>query len=364
MSSKKARLNMPCSENWEQKKQLDVFKKVTGPPFISSVRHLVSFKYTSIKKKHSCLKSMCTGAKKGMKINTSVTVIRAQPILTPHEHQSLDSVEEELPVVHQTPDQVVSDIKDLMSSQVTDAKITTVRTMGVMDLTKDAHLCDSLETKKPDSTNSMTPVAESRSSLNDTNKAHTMLEKFEEMVNLYFPTPDEVVKPTALADRHGIASVQKQEDYSSHLLVYLRTIMTKLQQYACQCSQGKVKDASQSMREALQTSCLLLKHWIIALIHPIIHLLKSMYLGLLLSIEEFPINFQGKVQQVSNTMEMLQASFSFFDSFLDLSRRILSPAWKRLTKKYESLSELQENVVYNAPLSWFVAPLKTLRGRT
>ncbi|KYO36653.1 perilipin-2-like [Alligator mississippiensis] len=256
MFSKKARLNMPCSENWEQKKQSDVFKKVNGPPFINSVRHLVSFKYTSIKKTRSCLKSMCTGAKKGMKINTNVTVIRAQPILTPHEHQTLDSVEEELPVVHQTPDQVVSDIKDLMSSQVTDAKITTIRTMGVMDLTKDAHLYDSLETAKPDSTNSMTPVAESRSNLKDTNKAHTMLEKFEEMVNLYFPMPGEMVKPTALADRHGIASVQKQEDYSSHLLVYLRTIMIKFQQYACQCSQGKVKDASQRVWEALQTSCL------------------------------------------------------------------------------------------------------------
>ncbi|XP_067415063.1 perilipin-3-like isoform X1 [Emydura macquarii macquarii] len=327
MSSKRTKLDTASSENWEQKKQ-----KPSGLPFVSNVCHLVSTKYTSIKKRRAYIRSMCTGTEKGVKTIIEVAVSSAQPILTTLEPQSatvncksLDSVEEKLPVLCQATDQVVSDAEHLMMSSkvISENDAVTNKIMGMVGLTKDT-IQASMETPKTGVMN---------------------------------------VKPTTFAEEPGLASAQQQQDYDSDLVV-LGTMMTKFQQCAYQRSQSNVRDASQSIWDALQTGYLLLKYCIISLIHTITQPLKTIYLILLISIENFPINFQNKMQQVSHTTEVLQASFSTLESFQDLSRRIFSQIWEKVTEEEECTSELLEYVVCSTPLCWFVSLFNALRGKT
>ncbi|XP_044856108.1 perilipin-3-like isoform X4 [Mauremys mutica] len=293
MSSKTTKLDVASSENWEQKKQCNVLKKPSGLPFVSTVCHLVSTKYTSIKKRHLYNKSLCTGEEKGVKTINEVAVSSVQPVLNTLEPQpatvnckGLESVEEKLPILCQTADQLVSDVKDFMrfpkGKGENDAVI-----IGAVGLTKEA-IQTNMETPK------------------------------SAVIN---------VKPTVFAERHGMASAQRQQDYDSYW-VCLGSMMTKFQQCAYQHSQSKVRDAGQRLWEALQTSSL------------------------------------DKMQQVSHTTEVLHASVSTLDSFQDLSRQILSQIWEKVTKEEEHMNELLEYVVYSTPLCWFVGPFNALRGRT
>ncbi|XP_067415064.1 perilipin-3-like isoform X2 [Emydura macquarii macquarii] len=291
MSSKRTKLDTASSENWEQKKQ-----KPSGLPFVSNVCHLVSTKYTSIKKRRAYIRSMCTGTEKGVKTIIEVAVSSAQPILTTLEPQSatvncksLDSVEEKLPVLCQATDQVVSDAEHLMMSSkvISENDAVTNKIMGMVGLTKDT-IQASMETPKTGVMN---------------------------------------VKPTTFAEEPGLASAQQQQDYDSDLVV-LGTMMTKFQQCAYQRSQSNVRDASQSIWDALQTGYL------------------------------------NKMQQVSHTTEVLQASFSTLESFQDLSRRIFSQIWEKVTEEEECTSELLEYVVCSTPLCWFVSLFNALRGKT
>ncbi|XP_044847298.1 perilipin-3-like isoform X2 [Mauremys mutica] len=329
MSSKTTKLDVASSENWEQKKQCNVLKKPSGLPFVSTVCHLVSTKYTSIKKRHLYNKSLCTGEEKGVKTINEVAVSSVQPVLNTLEPQpatvnckGLESVEEKLPILCQTADQLASDVKDFMrfpkGKGENDAVI-----IGAVGLTKEA-IQTNMETPK------------------------------SAVIN---------VKPTVFAERHGMASAQRQQDYDSYW-VCLGSMMTKFQQCAYQHSQSKVRDAGQRLWEALQTSSLLLKYCIIALINTITQPLKTIYQILLVIIEHFPVNFQDKMQQVSHTTEVLHASVSTLDSFQDLSRQILSQIWEKVTKEEEHMNELLEYVVYSTPLCWFVGPFNALRGRT
>ncbi|XP_044856109.1 perilipin-3-like isoform X5 [Mauremys mutica] len=276
MSSKTTKLDVASSENWEQKKQCNVLKKPSGLPFVSTVCHLVSTKYTSIKKRHLYNKSLCTGEEKGVKTINEVAVSSVQPVLNTLEPQpatvnckGLESVEEKLPILCQTADQLVSDVKDFMrfpkGKGENDAVI-----IGAVGLTKEA-IQTNMETPK------------------------------SAVIN---------VKPTVFAERHGMASAQRQQDYDSYW-VCLGSMMTKFQQCAYQHSQSK-----------------------------------------------------DKMQQVSHTTEVLHASVSTLDSFQDLSRQILSQIWEKVTKEEEHMNELLEYVVYSTPLCWFVGPFNALRGRT
>ncbi|XP_037733173.1 perilipin-3-like isoform X2 [Chelonia mydas] len=278
MSSKTTKLDIASSENWEQKKQCNVLKKPSGLPFVSNVCHLVSTKYTSIKKRHPYIKFICTGTEKGVKTINEVVVSSAQPVLNTLEPQSatvnckgLESVEEKLPILCQTADQVVSDAKDFMrfSKVMGENDAVTKTIIGVVGLTKEA-IQTNMETPK------------------------------SAVIN---------VKPIAFAEGHGMASAQQQQDYDSYLL-RLGSMMTKFQQCAYQHSQSK-----------------------------------------------------DKMLQVSRTTEVLRASFSTLDSFQDLSRRILSQIWEKVTKKEEHMNELLEYVVYSTPLCWFVGAFNALRGR-
>ncbi|XP_075753473.1 perilipin-3-like [Pelodiscus sinensis] len=220
MSSKMTKLDTASSEKWEQKKQRNVLKKPSDLPFISTVCHLVSAKYTSIKKRHSCFKLKLTGtAKRGKPIN-EVVISSAQPVLTTVEPQAatgkckgLDSAQEKPPVHCETTEQVVSDAKNLMmSSKVKDANDAMADTIiVVVGPTKDTI----------------------QASLGTTQSA---------AIN-------------AFAEEDGVASAQQQQVYGNYP-AHLGTGMTQFQQYAYQHFHSMVRGAGQTIWEALQTSYL------------------------------------------------------------------------------------------------------------
>uniref|UniRef100_A0A670KJC9 Perilipin 1 n=1 Tax=Podarcis muralis TaxID=64176 RepID=A0A670KJC9_PODMU len=96
----------------------NVLKRVGSLPLVCSVCSLVSSNYTSIKRKSSYLQTVCGGAEKGMKTITGAAINTAQPLLTTFEPQiatankfacrGLDTVEEKMPILQQTTDQVSS----------------------------------------------------------------------------------------------------------------------------------------------------------------------------------------------------------------------------------------------------------------
>ncbi|EMP42520.1 Perilipin-3 [Chelonia mydas] len=84
--------------------------------------------------------------------------------------------------------------------------------------------------------------------------------------------------------------------------------------------------------------------------------LKTTCLTLLGSIQGLPSTIQDKGQQVSSSIEELQASFSSAGCFQDLSSSALAWSREMVTKAQESLEELLEYLTQNIPLDWIVGP--------
>nr|XP_042705045.1 perilipin-3-like [Chrysemys picta bellii] len=413
MASNGKETTMASPEHGEEEQQ-NVLRRVASLPLVNSAYDLAATAYASTKESHPYVRSICDMAEKGVTSITSVAVSSAQPVVTKLEPEVTtaeecaskvpDKVEDNLPIPQQTADEVTSEAQELASSRLTDVKETMIR---MVDMTKEA-VQDSMKTTRSVVTDSMSTVVESRMGQLAISGMEAVLEKSEELLDHYLPMTDEELAELAESvEGAEVSSAQPQERRS--YFVRLGSLSTKLRQRAYRYSLNKMRHTSQSIREALsqlhQTMGLieylkqgvtlqevqekfhhiwvswnrkqtkgseikdlakpeLLKYCIIALIHTITQPLKTIYLILLVIIELFPINFQDKMQQVSHTTEVLHASVSTLDSFQDLSRRILSQIWEKVTKEEEHMNELLEYVVYSTPLCWFVGPFNALRGRT
>ncbi|CAM5146559.1 unnamed protein product, partial [Natator depressus] len=125
----------------------------------------------------------------------------------------------------------------------------------------------------------------------------------------------------------------------------------RLYQMWLQCCRGKLEgqeepdSAKQVEAQALATSQSLTQQ------------LTTTCLTLLGSIQGLPSTVQDKAQQVSSSIEELQASFfSSAGCFHDLSSHTLAQSREMVTKAQESLDELLEYVMQNIPLDWIVGP--------
>ncbi|EMP25724.1 Perilipin-3 [Chelonia mydas] len=123
----------------------------------------------------------------------------------------------------------------------------------------------------------------------------------------------------------------------------------RLYQMWLQCCRGKLEgqeepDSAKVEAQALATSQSLTQQ------------LKTTCLTLLGSIQGLPSTIQDKAQQVSSSIEELQASFSSASCFQDLSSSALARSREMVTKAQESLDELLDYVMQNIPLDWIVGP--------
>ncbi|XP_030396467.1 perilipin-3-like [Gopherus evgoodei] len=406
------------SEVPEQHQQ-NVVSRVANLPLVSSTYDMVSTAYTSTKENHPYIKSVCDVAEKGVKTITAAAVGGAQPILTKLEPQiatvneyacrGLDKLEEKLPILQQPTEKVVADTKELVSSTVTGARDAVSNTVngakdavtGVVDMAKGA-VQGSMEMTRSVVTSSMNTVMGSRMGQMVVTGVDAMLGKSEELVDHYLPMTDqELAKLATSVEGFEMASVEQQKQQQSYF-VRLGSLSSKLRHRAYQHSLGKLRHARQSTQEALsqlhQTIELieyvkqgvdqklhdgqekLHQMWLewsrrqsegkedsdtaqpevesrtLVMFRGITQQLQTTCLNLMTNVQGLPTSIQDKVQHLRHNVEELHAAFSTAHSFQDLSSTVLTQSRERVTKARESMDELLDYVVQNAPLPWLVGP--------
>ncbi|XP_053872267.1 perilipin-3-like [Malaclemys terrapin pileata] len=404
MASNGKETTMASPEHGEEEQE-NVLRRVASLPLVNSAYDLAATAYASTKESHPYVRSICDMAEKGVTSITSVAVSSAQPVVTKLEPEVTtaeecasevpDKVEDNLPIPQQTADEVTSEAQELASSRLTDVKETMIR---MVDITKEA-VQDSMKSTKSVVTDSMSTVVESRMGQLAISGMEAVLEKSEELLDHYLPMTDEELAEIAESvEGAEVSSAQPQERRS--YFVRLGSLSTKLRQRAYRYSLNKMRDTSQSIREALsqlhQTMGLIehLKQgvslqevqekfhhiWVswnrkqtqgseikdlakpemesetLAMSRSIIQQLQDACQMLVSSIQGLPTNFQDKVQQVYHHTEELHASFSTAHSFQDLSSSLLTQSQEMVTKAQEYVDELMAYMMANTPLSWVVGP--------
>uniref|UniRef100_A0A452HQF4 Perilipin n=1 Tax=Gopherus agassizii TaxID=38772 RepID=A0A452HQF4_9SAUR len=360
--------------------------RVAGLPLVSSSCEMASASYAATKETHPAIKAVCEVAETGVRAITSAAIIGAQPILDHLEPQfaaaeeyacrGLDRLEEQLPILQQPIEKVTT----LVSSTATEAKDAVTSMVGVAK----GAVQESVEVTKSAVTSSMSTVMGSSMGQMAASGIDMALAKSEQLVDHYLPMTEEELGL-------GEAPAEQQSYY-----VRLGSLSSTLRQRAYQHALGKMRQAKQRTLEALsqlqQTIDLinnarqtvdqklhnsqdrLHQMWLQCcrgkfegqegpdspcsrkLLHLLTQQLKTTCLTLLGSIQGLPHTIQDKAQQVSSSIEELQASFSSASCFQDLSSSALAQSWEKVAKARESLDELLEYVMQNVPLDWIVGP--------
>ncbi|NXO24160.1 PLIN3 protein, partial [Cisticola juncidis] len=240
--------------------------RVANLPLVSSAYDMVSSAYACTKESHPCVRSVCDAAEKGVKTLTAAAVSGAQPLLTRLEPQistasglackGLDKLEEKLPILQQSPQQVpawggvgdavsstVAGARDAVSSTVAGAKdAVTSRVTGVMDMTKGA-VQGGVELTRSAVSSGVSTVSQMVAS-----GVGSVLGKSEELVDHYLPMTDEELAKLATAVE-GFEPEQQRQQQS--YFVRLGSLSSKVQHRALQHSLGKLQSARQSTQDLL-----------------------------------------------------------------------------------------------------------------
>uniref|UniRef100_A0A8C3FI13 Perilipin n=1 Tax=Chrysemys picta bellii TaxID=8478 RepID=A0A8C3FI13_CHRPI len=378
---------------------------VASLPMVSAAYDMVSTTYTSIKETHPVIRSICDVAETGVRTITSATISGAQPILDQQAPQvstasdyaceSLDKLEEKLPVLQQPDDKVTL---ALVSGLPVEGKGCVKDAVTSMVGVAEGAVQESVEATKSAVTSSMSTVVGSSMGQMILSGVDLVLETSESLVDHYFPMTDEELAKLAVSlEGPGEAPAEQQSYY-----VRLGSLSSMLRQRAYQHALGKMRQARQRTLEALsqlQLTIDLMEHakqavdqkshdgqeklqkmWLewrkgqpggsedngspqpemvsqaLATSHNHLLQVQTACHSLLPNIQGLPAALQEKVQQAYENMGELQTSFSNVQSFQELSEGILTQTREKVTKAQESLDELLEYVVQNAPLTWIVGP--------
>ncbi|XP_034983750.2 perilipin-3-like [Zootoca vivipara] len=358
----KSQESIPAPETEEV--QQDVLKRATSLPLVSSTYDLAASAYASTKENHPYVKAVLDLAEKGVKHVSDIAVSGAQPLLSKLEPQvaaashyaskGLDKLEEKLPILHQTADQVISDTQELVSSKVADAKEAVAKAMQ-----------DSKEM-----------MVETRMGKMALSGAEAVLEKSEELLDHYLPMTEEELAKVAETTPEGVGVPLETQGY----FVRLGSLSTKLQHRAYQYAVAKMKAAREDIRETFvqlrqaigqiedtkesvqqkvqesQERLRQIESQTLAMSHHITQQLQAAYKNLIASIQGLPANFQQNIQLAYRNIEELQTYFTSAHSFKDLPNNILSQSQEKALKAQEYVDDILDYVLHNAPMSWLVGP--------
>ncbi|KAM9138964.1 perilipin-3-like [Pangshura tecta] len=414
MSSNENEIKDAPSKSGEQEQQ-NLVSRVASLALVSAAYDMVSTTYTSFKETHPVIRSICDVAETGVRTITSATVSGAQPVLDQQEPpellvstasdsacESLDQLEEKLPVIQQPGDQVASDAKELVATLTAAKDAICSMDTGVKDAVTSmvgvakGTVQESMEVTKPAVTSSMRTVLGSSTGQMIMSSVDLLSES---LVDHYLPITDEELAKLAVSLESEEAPTEQQSYY-----VRLGSLSSTLRQRAYQHALGNMRQARQRTLEALsqlQQTIDLMEHakqavdqkahdgqeklqqmWLewhkgqpgfsdddngspqpeemvsqgLATSHNLILQVQATCHSLLPNIKGLPASLQDKVQQAYENMGELQISFSNVQSFQELSEAILTQTREKVTKAQESLDELLEYVVQNAPLTWIVGP--------
>ncbi|KAM5230452.1 perilipin-3 isoform 2-T3 [Hipposideros larvatus] len=406
----------------EPVQQPSVVDRVANMPLVNSTCNMVSAAYTSTKENHPHVKTICDVAEKGVKTLTAAAVSGAQPILSKLEpqiataseyaHKGLDKLEENLPILQQQTEKVLTDTKELVSSKVSGAReavsntvssakdTVTTRVTGAVDVTRGA-MQSGVDMTKSMVTSGVQSVMGSRVGQMVLSGMDTVLGKSEEWMDNHLPMTDSELAHLATSlEGFDIASVQQQRQEQSYF-VRLGSLSDRLRQRAYEHSLGKLQHTRQKAQEALMQLAQALslmetvkqgvdqkllegqeklhQMWLnwnqkqlqstegnpakpevesqtLTMFRDIAQQLQTTCASLGSSIQGLPSHVKDQVQQARHQVEDLQATFSSIHSFQDLSSSVLTQSRERLTKARESLDHMVEYVAQNTPVTWLVGP--------
>uniref|UniRef100_A0A8C4VR11 Perilipin n=1 Tax=Gopherus evgoodei TaxID=1825980 RepID=A0A8C4VR11_9SAUR len=377
--------------------------RVAGLPLVSSACEMASASYAATKETYPAIKTVCEVAETGVRAITSAAVIRAQPILDHLESQlaaaneyacrGLDRLEEQLPILQQPIEKVALDAQDLVCATMVGAKDAVCSTAteakdavtSMVGVAKGA-VQESVEVTKSAVTSSMSTVMGSSMGQMAASGIDMALAKSEQWVDHYLPMTEEELEAPAEQQSYYVrlgsfSSTLRQRAYQ-HALGKMRQARQRTLEALSQLQQtiDLINSAKQTVDQKLHNSQDRLHQlWLqccrgkfegqegpdsaeqveaqaLAMSQSLTQQLKITCLTLLGSIQGLPHTIQDKAQQVSSSIEELQASFSSASCFQDLSSSALAQSREKVAKARESLDELLEYVMQNVPLDWIVGP--------
>uniref|UniRef100_A0A2K6FPU4 Perilipin n=1 Tax=Propithecus coquereli TaxID=379532 RepID=A0A2K6FPU4_PROCO len=400
----------------EPVQQPSVVDRVASMPLISSTCDMVSAAYTATKESHPHVKTICDAAEKGVKTLTAAAVGGAQPILSKLEpqiasaseyaHRGLDKLEENLPILQQPSDKLVSSkvsgAREMVSNTVSSAKDTVATRMTeAVDMTRGA-VQSGVDKTKSVVTSGVHSVVGSSVGQMVLSGVDTVLGRSEQWADNHLPMTDaELARIATSLEGFDIASVQQQRQEQSYF-VRLGSLSERLRQHAHQHSLSKLRLSRQRAQEALlqlsQALSLmetvkqgvdqklvegqekLHQMWLswnqkqaqgtekdpakpeqvesraLTMFRDIARQLQATCVSLGSSIQGLPTNVKDQVQHARRQVEDLQATFSGVHSFQELSSGLLTQSREGVAKAREALDHVVEYVAQNTPLTWLVGP--------
>ncbi|KAL7982233.1 hypothetical protein Chor_009831 [Crotalus horridus] len=342
----------------------DVLSRASNLPLVNSTYEMAASIYTSTKENQPYVKVVLDLAEKSVKHVSEMAMSSAQPFLSKLEPQvsvashyaskGLDKLEENLPFLHQTADQVISETQELVSSKVADVK------KAVAKVVQDGKEM----------------IIDTRMGKLAISGVEAVLEKSEELLDHYLPMTDEELAKIAHSTSEGIALPPESQGY----FVQLGSLSTKLQHRAYKYAVVKMKAARENIqntfsqlhqaigqiehtkqdilqipqeeKEKLQQ----MESHTLAMSYHITEQLQMAYMNLMGSIQGLPGIFQQNIESALHSIEELQATFTDVNSFKDFSSSLLIQSKKTASMAQKYVDDILDDVLQNTPLSWLVGP--------
>uniref|UniRef100_F6YLN8 Perilipin n=1 Tax=Ornithorhynchus anatinus TaxID=9258 RepID=F6YLN8_ORNAN len=380
----------------------NVVTRVTNLPLVSSTYDIMSSVYINTKDNYPYLKSVCEIAEKGLKTIAAVTVTTALPIfqkLEPHIALAnnyacvgLDRIEERLPILNQSSDEVVASAKgavvgakDAVTTTMSGARDSVTQTItGVVDKTRGA-VNESINT-----------VLGSRVVQIMSNQVENALTKSEFLVDQYLPLTEEELEKAKLVEGSDVQG-QKPSYYVrlGSLSTKLRArsyyqAMSRVENAKCKSQETisqlhstlsliefareNMNNANQNIQDKLCRSWMEWKKCIgqsdsdelpcaehiesrtLAVAHNLTQQLQVTCHTLIASIQGLPQNVQDQASYIVAMAGDVGTVFHSSASFKEVSAGLLTSSKGQLHKMKESLDEVMDYLVNNTPLNWLVGP--------
>uniref|UniRef100_A0A8C5WQ03 Perilipin n=1 Tax=Laticauda laticaudata TaxID=8630 RepID=A0A8C5WQ03_LATLA len=325
-----------------QTKFIEPLTLATNLPLVSSTYEMAASVYTSTKENHPYVKIVLDLAEKSVKHVSEMAMCSAQPFLSKLEPQvsvashyaskGLDKLEENLPFLHQTADQVISETQELVSSKVADAKEAVAKAVQ-----------DGKEM-----------LIDTRMGKIAMSGVEVVLEISEELLDHYLPMTEEEL------GKQGILPQHLQSGY----FVQLGSLSTKLQNRAykyavikMEAARENIQNTFSQLRQAIgQEKLQQMECHSLAVSYHITEQLQIAYTNLMGSIQGLPGIFQQNIELALHSIEELQATFTGAQSFQDLSSSLLIQSKKTASMAQTYVDDILDYVCQNTPLSWLVGP--------
>ncbi|XP_032076993.1 perilipin-3-like [Thamnophis elegans] len=342
----------------------DVLSRATNLPLVSSTYEMAASAYTSTKENHPYVKVVLDLTEKSVKHVSEVAMSSAQPFLSKLEPQvsvashyaskGLDKLEENLPFLHQTADQVISETQELVSSKVADAK-------------------DAIAKAVQDGKEMFIDTKMGKLAISG---VEAVLEKSGELLDHYLPMTDEELAQIAQSAPEGVPLPPESQGY----FVKLGSLSTKLQHRAYRYAVVKMEAARENIQNTFSqlrqsigqiehtTQDILqipqeemekfqqMEYHTLATSYHITEQLQIAYINLMGSIQGLPSTFQQNIESALHSIEELQATVTGAQSFKDLSSNLLIQSKKTAIMAQKYVDDILDYVGQNIPLSWLVGP--------